>query len=61
MELRRRGQLGEMIINGGVESQSASSPGRFSSLNINSGFLFVGGVADMNKPITLQQPGDDVS
>lgn len=38
-------------MDGGLEVVSGNSSGEFSSLNINSGYLFVGGVPAMLTPL----------
>lgn len=42
-------KLGELIVDGGLEHVTGSSPGNFTLLNVNSGYLFLGGV-----PLTYQ-------
>lgn len=44
MELQRNSRMGRLVIDDGVEAVNGTSPGTFSSLNVNSGYLFIGGV-----------------
>ena len=53
MEIRRHFRDGKLIVDGGTEVVTGTSPGPFSFLNINSGYLFVGGVPDMMLPLNL--------
>lgn len=42
--MRRNSRVGQLVVDSGVEAMSGTSPGTFSSLNVNSGYLFVGGI-----------------
>lgn len=53
MEIQRRFRDGKLIVDSGIEVVTGTSPGPFSSLNINSGYLFLGGVPDMMLPLSL--------
>lgn len=44
VELLRNGREGQLIVDGGLEILSGLSSGTFTSLNIKSGSLYVGGV-----------------
>ena len=61
VELRRFEQYGVMIIDGGAETRNGSSPGTFTALNINNGFLFLGGIPDFMNFISLFPGGAVVS
>ena len=49
------------MIDGGSEMVSGVSPGNFSSLNMKSGQLFVGGVPTIMAPLRLYFPEQEVS
>lgn len=61
VELRRFEQVGVMIIDGGVETQNGSSPGTFTALNINSGYLFLGGIPEFINYVSLFPGGEEVT
>ena len=60
VELWRNSRAGRLIIDRGIETISGDSPGLFSSLNVNSGYLFIGGVPAMLNTLSLLHPGDQV-
>lgn len=47
MEIRRNSRVGQLVVDNGAEAVNGTSPGTFSSLNINSGYLFVGGIPSL--------------
>lgn len=63
MEIQRHFRDGKLIVDDGIVT--GTSPGLFSFLNINSGYLFVGGVPDMMLPLSLlpieQQVRDNIN
>ena len=61
VELRRFEQYGVMIIDGGVEIQNGSSPGTFTALNINNGYLFLGGIPEFINYVSLFPGGEEVT
>ncbi len=42
--MQRMGRSGQLTIDGGLEFATNNSRGNFTLLNVNSGYLFVGGV-----------------
>ena len=52
------GRSGQLIVDEGLEIVNGTSPSNFTQLNINSGYIFVGGVPNMYQTqvsTTLQQ------
>ena len=60
VELRRFEQYGVMIIDG-IETRNGSSPGTFTALNINNGYLFLGGIPEFINYVSLFQGGEEVT
>lgn len=60
VELRRFEQFGVMIIDNGVETRNGTSPGTFTALNINNGFLFLGGIPRFMNYVSLFPGGVEV-
>lgn len=53
VELHRNGRNGTMVIDGGAEVVSGLSPGSFTSLNVETEMLFVGGTPLVLPPTNL--------
>ena len=56
VELHRTGRSGELVVDGGLEIASGSSPGNFTALNIHSTMLYVGGTPTTMPPTSLVGP-----
>ena len=61
VELRRFEQYGVMIVDDGVETRNGSSPGTFTALNINNGYLFLGGIPEFINYVSLFPGGEEVT
>ncbi len=61
VELRRFEQFGVMIIDSGLETRNGSSPGTFTALNINNGYLFLGGIPEFINYVALFPGGEEVT
>jgi hypothetical protein len=61
VELRRFEQFGVMIIDSGLETRNGSSPGAFTALNINNGYLFLGGIPEFINYVALFPGGEEVT
>ncbi len=59
VEIRRAAQMGELIVDGGLEVVSDTAPGSFTQLNIYSGLLYLGGVPSILE-LALTWPGQEV-
>ena len=55
MEVQRNSRVGKIIVDNGLEVVNGTSPGTFSSLNTNSGYLFIGGIPSMMSSRTAIQ------
>ena len=45
--------MGQLVIDHGTEAVNGTSPGTFSSLNVNSGYLFIGGIPAMEASTSM--------
>ena len=50
-----------MIIDDGIEKLTGSSPGTFTALNINNGYLFLGGIPEFVNYVSLFPGGEEVT
>ena len=50
-----------MVIDDGIEKLTGSSPGTFTALNINKGYLFLGGIPEFIRYVSLFTGGEEVA
>ena len=60
VKLWRLNQHGEMLIDNGTEYLNGSSPGTYTALNINNGYLFLGGIPNFINYVSLFMRGEEV-
>ena len=60
VELHRFEHFGVMLIDNGAEYLNGSSPGTFTDLNIDNGFLFLGGIPEIINSVSLFPGGVEV-